>query len=151
MSVAKDGEKLILRCSLFIDAEGSSFRCESAALVEKIVKTGEVSRLISRPSVYAFPSRSSSSCSFSAAVFSKTAGSLKGDDRVFLFFFFLSSPSVVRNHGEVSPSTKGVSTDPERVSSKSRNRKRFSRIFTEFTVPQLRLLVNRILSMRAKA
>lgn len=67
----------------------------------------------------------------------------------FSLFFSFSSPSVARNHGEVSPSTKSVSTSPERVSSKNRNRKRFSPIFTEFDAPP-RVRVNRILSMRAK-
>lgn len=67
----------------------------------------------------------------------------------FSLLFSFSSPSVARNHGEVSPSTKGVSTGPERVRSKNRNRKRFSTIFTEFdALPRVR--VNRILSMRVK-
>lgn len=33
----------------------------------------------------------------------------------FSLFFSFFSPSVARNHGEVSPSTKSVSTSPERV------------------------------------
>lgn len=94
--------------------------------VEKIVKTGKVSRLISRPSVYAF----------GPAAFAFILSRSLSRERSFPFSPSLSSPSVARNHVEVSPSTKGVST--ERVSSKSRNRKRFPRIFTEFAT-----LVNR--------
>lgn len=67
----------------------------------------------------------------------------------FSLFFSFSSPSVARNHGGVSPSTKGVSTGPERISSKNRNRKRFSPIFTEFDALP-RVHVNRILLTRAK-
>lgn len=95
--------------------------------------------------------RSSPPRSFPAARSLEAAENLKGGGRVFLFSsisfsFSPSSPSVARNHGEVSPSTKGVSTGPERISSKSRNRKRFSRIFTEFAASRLRILVNQILS-----
>lgn len=88
--------------------------------------------------------RSSPWRSFPAACSPEAAGNLKGGGRVFLFSPHLSplfsppSPSVARNHGQVSPSTKGVSTGPKRVSSKSRNRKRFSRIFTEFAASRLR-------------
>lgn len=125
--------------------------------VEKIVKTGEVSRLISRPSVYAFVPTV-----IVAAFHSQPSPSPSGgeSDREFKrgwpsfsfslsfsLFFSFSSPSIARNHSEVSPSTKDVSTGPERVSSKNRNRKRFSPIFTEFDAPA-RVLVNRILSLR---
>lgn len=79
----------------------------------------------------------------------------KGAAELSFFFFLLAhslspaSPFVACNHGEVSPSTKSVSTDPERVSSKSRNRKRFPRIFTEFVALRSRILVNRIVSRYA--
>lgn len=52
--------------------------------------------------------------------------SVKKGGRVF-------SPSVARNHGEVSASFKGVSTGPCRIRPKSRNRKWFPRICREFS------------------